>query len=128
VQLRPAEGGGTGSFVGEFVPEQTGRYYAQIKLPDGNTAQLRFMVYDQKPEITELATDIAYLRKLATATGGQLLAAGDLEDLFQRMAPKSEESEVQYDLIPIWNRPWVFYLIAALLGMDWYLRRRWGLT
>ena len=128
VQLSPTEGGGKGSFVGEFVPEQIGRYYAQIQLPDGNKAQLRFMVYDLKPEITELAADVAYLRKLATATGGQLLSPGDLEDLFHRIAPKSEESEVQYELIPIWNQPWVFYLIAALLGMDWYLRRRWGLT
>ena len=128
VQLSPAEGGGAGSFIGEFVPQQTGRYYAEIKMPEGNKAQLRFMVYDQKPELTELAADVAYLRKIATATGGQLLAPGDLGDLFQRVAPKKEEAEIQYELIPIWNQPWVFYLIAAFLGTDWYLRRRWGLT
>ena len=27
-----------------------------------------------------------------------------------------------------WDRIWVFWLIGALFGADWYLRRRWGLA
>jgi hypothetical protein len=28
---------------------------------------------------------------------------------------------------PIWNAAWVFYLAGLLFGLDWFLRRRWGL-
>ena len=82
----------------------------------------------EQPEITEVATDVAYLRKLAVSTGGQLLQADELEKLFGRLAVPNTETEPQYELIPIWNQPWVYYLIVGLLGTDWYLRRRWGLT
>ncbi len=30
-------------------------------------------------------------------------------------------------LCPVWNQAWVFYLTGVLFGMDWFLRRRWGL-
>jgi hypothetical protein len=30
-------------------------------------------------------------------------------------------------LVSVWDRASIFYIICAAFGIDWYLRRKWGL-
>jgi hypothetical protein len=30
--------------------------------------------------------------------------------------------------VPLWDKPWIYVLLCFLLGVEWYIRRRWGLT
>jgi hypothetical protein len=111
----------------EFVPTKTGRFEATAKFPDGTSQSVRFIVYDENLEQTEVATDPGYLRKLCESSGGRLLQPDELEKFLAglRDAPAAEAPQVK--LTSAWDRVWVFWLIGILFAADWYLRRRWGL-
>jgi hypothetical protein len=67
-----------------------------------------------------------FLRRLARASGGEYLPAGDagrLPSLLLSSAPRALEPERR----DLWHEPWAFALVVALLSGEWILRRRWGL-
>ena len=43
-------------------------------------------------------------------------------------ASEPSDAEPQTQITPVWNVAWVFYGAGLLFGLDWYLRRRWGLS
>jgi hypothetical protein len=66
------------------------------------------------------------LAAVAEVTGGafEALPGGGLPDL--RLAdPEVVEIGRRKDL-PIWDRWWWLVALAATLGVEWVLRRRWG--
>ncbi len=113
--------------MGEFLPEKTGRYRAVARFPDGTSQETRFIVYQDNLEETEVATDAGYLRRLCESSGGRLLAPGELAKLNNELREEKLEVAPKTRLQTIWDRTWFFYLIGLLFGVDWYLRRRWGL-
>jgi len=56
-----------------------------------------------------------------------LLEPGDLPKLLHELDTERNETVPKTRLSPVWNEAWVFYLAALLFGLDWFLRRRWGL-
>jgi hypothetical protein len=116
-----------GRLTAEFLPERAGRYRAVVQLPDGTTQESRFIVFAENLEETEVATDTLYLRRLCEASGGRLLAAGELPKLFQELNAAKTDQAPKVLVKPAWNAAWVFYLAGLLFGLDWFLRRRWGL-
>ncbi len=117
----------TGRLTAEFLPERTGRYRAVVNLPDGTTQESRFIVFTENLEETEVATDTLYLQRLCEASGGRLLQAGDLPKLLSELSNEKADQTPKVLLRPAWNGAWVFYLAGLLFGVDWFLRRRWGL-
>jgi hypothetical protein len=118
----------TGSkLTAEYLPERTGRYRAVVNLPDGSTQESRFIVFTENLEETEVATDALYLRRLCEASGGRLIEAGELAKLLKEMNDEKTDQVPKIIVKPIWDDAWGFYLIGLLLGLDWFLRRRWGL-
>ena len=116
-----------GRLTAEFLPERTGRYRAVVNLPDGTTQESRFIVFTENLEETEVATDTLYLQRLCEASGGRLLQAGDLPKLLSELNNEKADQTPKVLLRPAWNGAWVFYLAGLLFGLDWFLRRRWGL-
>jgi hypothetical protein len=116
-----------GRLAAEFIPERIGRYRALARFPDGTTQESRFIVYTENLEETEVATDVTFLRRLCESSGGRLIEPGELGRLLQELGRDQADPTPKYELCPVWNEPWVFYLIGLLLGADWILRRRWGL-
>ena len=116
-----------GRLTGEFIPPRVGRYRAVASFPDGTSQESRFIVYTENLEETEVAVDVVGLRRLCESSGGRLLEAGDLAGLFKELNSEKDEAAPQTRLCPVWNQAWVFYLAGVLFGMDWFLRRRWGL-
>ncbi|MDR3402124.1 MAG: hypothetical protein P4L99_06455 [Chthoniobacter sp.] len=112
----------------EFLAPKPGKYQAAAKFPDGSTQTARFVVFDDNLEQTEVATDAGYLRKLCESSGGRLLAPGELEKLLAELKNDKVEASPIRKLTSAWDRVWVFWVIGLLFGMDWYLRRRWGLA
>jgi hypothetical protein len=86
------------------------------------------MVFEEKRETTEVAVDRTLLNRLCEASGGRLLEAGELKDFLSRLAAGHAPAAPRFRTVPLWDRPWIFLLLCFLLGTDWYLRRRWGLT
>jgi uncharacterized membrane protein len=78
------------------------------------------------PEMTDPRLNEDTLTRVARASGGQLLTAGDEVTLVDRLrtgAPAAALA-VRSDL---WHTGWSFAIIALLLAAEWLLRRSWGL-
>ena len=117
-----------GRLAGEYLPERTGRYRAVAKFPDGTSQESRFIVFNENLEETEVATDVIGLRRLCASSGGRLIEPGELGPLLKELASEPSDAEPQTETTPIWNAAWVFYTAGLLFGLDWFLRRRWGLS
>jgi len=117
-----------GRLSGEFLPERTGRYRAVVNLPDGSKQESRFIVFTEDLEQTEVTTDTLFLQRLCEASGGRLLQPDELPKLLEQLNTEKADQAANIILRPVWNSAWVFYLAGLLLGADWFLRRRWGLS
>ncbi len=112
----------------EFLPAKPGKDTATAKFPDGTSQSARFIVFDENLEQTEVATDAGYLRKLCESCGGRRLQPEELGKLLAELKNEKTDATPVRKLTSAWDRVWVFWLIGALFGGDWYLRRRWGLS
>lgn len=78
------------------------------------------------PELVELAAARDPLDRLATATGGQVVAdarAGELPPLIRARTRTAERTEE----VPLWDQPATLLLFFALLTAEWVARKRAGL-
>ncbi len=116
------------SYSANFTPRASGRYSATIKLPNGKVVRARFIAFTEEVERTETATDTAYLGQLAAATGGRLVNPNEIKDLFTDFLRETSPMEARTRLNPLWDRTWVLLFITFILALEWFLRRRWGLT
>lgn len=126
VNLAPGAASAT-RLTAEFLPEHVGRYRSVASLPDGTTQESRFVVFTENLEETEVATDTLYLRRLCESSGGRLLAAAELPKLLRELHEEPAAAAPKVVLTPIWNAGWIYYLAGVCFGLDWFLRRRWGL-
>ena len=71
---------------------------------------------------------------LPTATGDESLAPEELSALIRRLSEQTESLQVrQESKRTLWSEDWCFWsffllVVVALLGMEWYLRKRWGVV
>jgi hypothetical protein len=110
---------------GDYAIEVTA---TQKDQPLGST-RARFLVFQQDLELDNASADAATLESLAAMTGGQSLAPERLPELIQRLADETQHLEVQQETKKtLWDK-WSFFLtLVGLLGLEWYLRKRWGLV
>ena len=126
--LTPPEAQAQDKLTAEFLPAKVGKFTATATFPDGSAQSVRFIVFDENLEQTEVATDTNYLRKLAESSGGRLLQPSELAKLLAELQDERSDAAPTTKLTSAWDRAWVFWLIGALFSADWYLRRRWGLS
>jgi len=64
-------------------------------------------------------------------SGGELLDESTLKETVKRL---SEAVAIEANAPPIikrksaWDRTLIFYLLFGILGMEWFLRCRWGMV
>ncbi len=93
------------------------------------TARVRFIVLKQDLEMDNTAADTDVMRTLAARTGGESLAPEQLSELIERLAKKTDHLEVeQITKESLWDTWTMFFGLVALLGVEWFLRKRWGLV
>jgi len=110
---------------GDYAIEVTA---TQKDQPLGST-RARFLVFQQDLELDNAAADAATLESLAAMTGGQSLAPERLPELVQRLADETQHLEVQQETKKTFWDTWSFFLtLVGLLGLEWSLRKRWGLV
>jgi uncharacterized membrane protein len=95
-------------------------------------AHARFIVYDQDLELensTPRPTLMANLAQTTKSAGGRTLVPEDLTKLCRelRRQPRDLEDKVETTQTP-WDTPYYFLAVVALLGTEWYLRKKWGLV
>lgn len=130
VEMRLLGGRMHGSY---FSADTPGDYRVQLTAShDGKllgTAQARFLVYEEDLELENPAADISLLESLAAATGGEHLRPEQLPTFLDELLSKPLNLDVEkYVEIRLWDR-WSFLLLyVAVLGAEWFVRKRLGLV
>jgi uncharacterized membrane protein len=99
-------------------------------------AVARFLVYDEDLEMARRAADHEFLRKLAAAGGGEFHRADELPEHLRRLLQDPlSRTKPKLVLRPDWRSTgpspflgWLFGIFVALLSVEWFLRRRWGMA
>jgi hypothetical protein len=125
--LNPSSNGDPNVLIASFTPRETGRYTARCRAGD-KLLETHFMVFRDDVESIETAMDRSYLEQLAKASGGRMINAAGIRALVDELLRDTAEQAPLIKRISLWDRAWIFWLLGLLLAMEWYARRRWGLT
>ena len=117
------------SFIAEAGPFAPGTYTVTLKNNVGKPAELSetIEVVSASVEKRELSADPETMKQLAEISGGAVLSAGDVARLPEIVRHWDAARELSQQRHSIWDRWWVMAAIFALLGVEWWLRRREGL-
>jgi uncharacterized membrane protein len=128
-----AEAAGTepGFFQATFVPRATGGYRARaivtnVAGAEVGRAEAGWSTDLAAEEFRSLTPNLALLEELAKKTGGEVIAAGDLEK-FARSLPARKAPVMETRLEPLWHTPVMFLLALACFLGEWGVRRWKGL-
>ena len=128
-----AEAAGTepGFFQATFVPRATGGYRARaivtnVAGAEVGRAEAGWSTDLAAEEFRSLTPNLALLEELAKKTGGEVIAAGDLEK-FARSLPARKAPVMETRLEPLWHTPVMFLLALAFFLGEWAVRRWKGL-
>ncbi len=64
------------------------------------------------------------LREVAKASGGSFTYLHELPSLVQRLTVTERQTALRREELTLWNAPGVMILLALLLGLEWFLRKR----
>ena len=94
--------------------------------------EARFTVPDRDMELDQPAAEptlMASLANLTAESGGAGLAPEEFPSLLQQLKSRTEEFEEEISRKrSLWDSWPVLLSLVALLGGEWYLRKRWGLV
>jgi hypothetical protein len=119
--------GQPGEYLGSFVPEKKGTYTLTIETQAGSLEES--ILITGSLEDQDATPDPGRLRMVATSTGGKFLYRSD--DLLKEIGSYTEKVNKRFleeKRISVWNSLYLLILIVAFLSIEWYYRRRWGLT
>jgi uncharacterized membrane protein len=124
------------------LPEQIGSFRAALRAPEpgiyrvsvdarqGQTALGSslgtLLVGGVDPEMTDPRLNEDTLQRVARASGGAVIPAGDTTALLTRL-DESAPAAVLALRKDLWHTGWSFAILAGLLAAEWLTRRRWGL-
>ena len=86
-------------------------------------------MFEEDLELDNASADVTGLESLAAMTGGESIAAEQLPELLEKLLENTENLEDRVETKrTYWDRWPFFLLLVGLLGVEWYLRKRWGLV
>ena len=92
-------------------------------------ARARFLVYAEDLELDDASADTALMETLAATAGGQALAPEQLPELLRRLIQNTQKLNVYQETKWTFWDTWPFFLaMVVLMGIEWFLRKRWGLV
>jgi hypothetical protein len=122
-----------GWYRGQIIPTRIGTYDVRIQLPGQGdvepatiTAQLRVSQADLEMIRTQLNRKT--LRTLAkSSAGGKMLEIDEADQLVSLIPRKTTTLVLSGEPVELWDRWWTLLALVALLGVEWALRKRYGL-
>jgi hypothetical protein len=120
-----------GLYQAIYVPRQTGGYKVTAKVTNNAGADLGrasagWSTDLAAEEFRSLTPNTALLEELARKTGGQVVAAADLENFAKRL-PQLQAPVMETWSYPAWHTPAMFAFALACLLTEWGVRRWKGL-
>ena len=123
--------GKDGFYTARFIPNQYGEYTvtATGTLAGENLGeqQTLFEVKASYAEFSNAELNTALLKTLAEGSGGKYYAMEEAAQLVNQI-PLVESATSKITDVDIWNIPLIFGALIALLGFEWFLRKRGGLV
>ncbi|MBN1395930.1 MAG: hypothetical protein JW959_12990 [Pirellulales bacterium] len=95
------------------------------------SARARFLVFRQDLELDNASADADTMKSIARIAGGKSrsLAPEQLPKLIRGLTEDTADLEVRQETKKTFWDTWTFFLtLVGLLGIEWYLRKRWGLV
>lgn len=116
------------------LPEGAYRYRATVSAGDAslnNRAEQsagQFVVRDLQLEALNTTADHGMLRQLATQTGGQFYVPNRVDDLVRTLTgrPRPARLTSTEEMNELINWRWLFFVVLALAGVEWGLRKFYG--
>jgi hypothetical protein len=116
-------------FVAEAGPFPPGTYQVTLLNNVGTPSELTqtLEVMPDSVEKRELSADPELMKRLALASGGSVLKQQEVGKLPQIVRQWEAAREIGHRQNPVWDRWWILAVVIALLGVEWWYRRREGL-
>jgi uncharacterized membrane protein len=119
-----------GRYTGELMFEQPGIYRVAVEARRGTTvlgsSERWTLVGGADTEMADPRLNEDVLRRVARASGGRYVPArdaGEIPSLLESQAAGPGTPRLQ----DLWHQGWIFAAAIMLLGVEWFLRRHWGL-
>ena len=125
-----------GEYTGEYTPTREGSYRveAEASLAGKNLGRDKtsFSALFPYGEIDDGRPKPELLKQIAAASQGEFIPINDWnEQTLAKIAEKLESHApsqiVERRQTQLWSTLWPFYVILALLSVEWWMRRKWGL-
>jgi len=117
-----------GLYEGYFTAPVAGRYALEANDNDKNVSNTtEFQVAVVNEELSDTNTRYEGLQRMAQLTGGAMLNLSDLGKLAELLDTKPLKTTVRSER-PLWDNGWIATLLILLLGMEWFMRRKYDLT
>jgi uncharacterized membrane protein len=119
-----------GQFRAAVRATEPGVYRVSVDARQGQTSLgssvATMLVGGVDPEMTDPRLNDDTLKRVARASGGAVIRAGDTAALLDRLnaAAPAAVLALRTDL---WHTGWSFAILAGLLAAEWLSRRAWGL-
>ncbi|HWP22790.1 MAG TPA: glutamine amidotransferase [Candidatus Binatia bacterium] len=125
-----------GEYSGEFVPTKEGTYRVEVEAALGGkplgkdsvsfTATFSYGETDDGRPRPEL------LKQIAASSKGEYISINDwnaatVEKIAKRLQAVAPSAVVEQRQVRLWNTLWSFAIVLFLLGVEWWMRRQWGL-
>ena len=125
-----------GVYEASLTPTEDGLYQVSVtassdKLPseggqNSAAAQTYFLTQTGSREYFDAVQKKDFLTQLSEETGGRYYRLADVDRLPEEIV-YSEAESASVEILPLWNMPINFLLLAGLLFGEWILRKRRGL-
>ena len=119
-----------GLFESSIHARHSGAYRIKATVKDGTGAVVGetstgWALNPATEEFATLTANRPLLERLAKWSGGRVLALDELDE-WAKQLPDTALPQMETRIEPLWNHWWVLALLVALLGTEWWMRRRQG--
>ncbi len=120
-----------GEFTGSLTADEPGLWRVEVEAMSAGevlgAAVSRFAVAELNEELFGAARRDSVLRRIASETGGRQIRLHRAERLVEELSV-SREGTVVREARDLWDMPFLFLLLIALLSGEWTVRRRLGMA
>ena len=124
---REGQAGKENRYTAQFEVWEKGNYRIRATSGTGSTDRTEIYVQPQLAELEAPQLNEALLKRLASRTGGAYFTIADAAQVPENIAIIQDPVFVDTER-DIWAHPLVLILVVGLLGTEWFLRKRNGLT
>ncbi len=115
-----------GVFSGEWIPATEGRFRLSLAgvMADDPGDERMVDVVASRLELDDNGMRADLLRQIAQSTTGTYVPLEQMPSLAEVIRTTQKPGSVRREERTLWNAPGVMILLALLLGLEWFLRKR----